>query len=121
MVVRPETLARTMLNGNETVLPTVSYLQICGASLIILNLRFIYEFSVQGMGFPFVPMISGVVETVSQIFAILFLLPVIGFYAAAAAEVVSWITSSAMNGAAYFVHIKKASSSLTKETVGDIK
>ena len=121
MIFLPEMLARFMLNTPETVALAVQYFKICGASLIFLNLLFVCRNAVQGMGYPLVPTLSGIAEMLLRIPVIVFLLPVIGFKAAAVAEATAWGGALLMNGIAYFIHIKKVSSSLTKETVGDIK
>lgn len=84
------------------------YLRICGAGLILLNILFIYRNAAQGMGYPFIPMLSGFAEMALRIPAIIFLLPHIGFRATAYAEIAAWIGALAMNFAAYSIHLRQA-------------
>lgn len=102
-------LASFMLNEEETVSLAVEYLKICGAALLLVNLLFVYRSSVQGMGYPFIPMISGIAEMALRIPAIIILLPIIGFQGAAYAEGVAWIGALALNLGAYIIHIKRFS------------
>lgn len=93
-----EQLAGFMLNEQDTISLTAQYLRVCGVGLILLNLLFVYRNVVQGMGHPFIPMLSGIVEMVLRIPAILFLLPRIGFVATAYAEWIAWIGALLLNG-----------------------
>lgn len=97
MVLLPKQLAGFMLNEYETIALTAQYLRICGAGLILLNLLFVYRNVVQGMGYPFIPMLSGIAEMVLRIPAIILLLPNIGFKATAYAEWVAWIGALLLN------------------------
>lgn len=101
MVFFPKQLAEFMLSGDETISLTVQYLRICGIGLILLNLLFVYRNVVQGMGFPFIPMLSGLAEMILRIPAIILLLPIVGFKATAYAELVAWIGALALNAAGY--------------------
>ena len=102
MAFLPDLLASLMLNGNKTVALSAGYLRICGYGLILLNLLFLCRRAVQGMGMPFVPMLSGFAEMALRIMVIPFLLPMIGFRAAACAEVIAWSAAVALNMAAYY-------------------
>lgn len=106
MVFLPTQLASFMLNGHETISLTAQYLKICGVGLILLNLLFVYRNVVQGMGYPFIPMLSGIAEMVLRIPAIILLLPSIGFKATAYAEWVAWIGALLLNvvGFKYSIH-----------------
>ncbi len=97
MILLPKQLATFMLNETETISLTVQYLKICGVGLILLNLLFVYRNVVQGMGYPFIPMLSGIAEMVLRIPAIILLLPSIGFKAAAYAELFAWIGALLLN------------------------
>lgn len=97
MVLFSKQLASFMLNEHETISFTTQYLKICGAGLILLNLLFVYRNVVQGMGYPFIPMLSGIAEMVLRIPAIILLLPIIGFKATAYAEWTAWIGALLLN------------------------
>ena len=101
-------LADLMLDESATIALAAEYLRICGAGLILLNILFIYRNAAQGMGYPFIPMLSGFAEMALRIPAIIFLLPHIGFRATAYAEIAAWIGALAMNFAAYTIHLRQA-------------
>lgn len=97
MVFFPKQLAVFMLNESETISLTSQYLRICGVGLILINLLFVYRNAVQGLGYPFIPMLSGIVEMILRILAIILLLPSIGFQATAYAELIAWIGALLLN------------------------
>lgn len=63
------------------------------------------------MGYPLIPMLSGIAEMVLRIPAIIFLLPHIGFRATAYAEIIAWIGALALNIGAYMIYYRKANQS----------
>lgn len=101
MVIIPDVLAMIMLNGHRTIQLTADFLRICGSLFFTLNFLFIYRSAVQGMGKPFIPMLSGFLEMALRIFVIVFFLPGIGFPAAAYAEVIAWIGALIINMTVY--------------------
>lgn len=103
----PKTLAGFMLNEEETIALAVQYLKICGAMLFLVNFLFVFRNSVQGMGYPFIPMCSGIMEMFLRIPVIMLFLSNIGFHATAYAETVAWVGALAMNFAAYVIRIRK--------------
>ncbi len=108
MFFAPEFLAKIMLNGDEAIALTADFLRIVGVTFWIISIMFVFRNAVQGMGFPFVPMCSGVLEMVMRIAAIVLLLPIIGFKATAIAEAAAWTGALVTNLIAYLVHIRKA-------------
>lgn len=102
-------LAGLMLNEAGTISLAVGYLKICGVLLILVNLLFVYRNNVQGMGYPFIPMLSGITEMALRIPIIIILLPRIGFQGVAFAEGAAWIGALALNLGAYIVYFKKIS------------
>lgn len=102
-------LAGLMLNEAGTISLAVGYLKICGVLLILVNLLFVYRNSVQGMGYPFIPMLSGITEMALRIPIIIILLPRIGFQGVAFAEGAAWIGALALNHGAYIIYFKKIS------------
>lgn len=111
MVFLSRPLAGLMLNEEETISLAVEYLKICGAALLLVNLLFIYRNCVQGMGYPFIPMLSGIAEMALRIPAIIILLPWIGFRGTAYAEGIAWIGALALNLGAYIIYFRNFSHS----------
>lgn len=111
MVFFSRPLAGLMLNEEETISLAVEYLKICGAALLLVNLLFIYRNCVQGMGYPFIPMLSGIAEMALRIPAIIILLPWIGFRGTAYAEGIAWIGALALNLGAYIIYFRNFSHS----------
>lgn len=107
MILYSKQLADFMLDESETISLSTEYLRICGAGLILLNLLFIYRNATQGMGYPLIPMLSGIAEMALRISAIIFLLPDIGFRATAYAEIAAWTGALALNAGAYIICFKK--------------
>ncbi|MBQ3162811.1 MAG: MATE family efflux transporter [Oscillospiraceae bacterium] len=107
MLFAPEFLAVIMLNGDEAIGLAAEFLRIVGATFWIISVMFVFRNAVQGMGYPFVPMCSGVLEMVMRIAVIVLLLPKIGFAATAIAEAAAWTGALLMNFIAYQVHIKR--------------
>lgn len=105
MTVFPCALAGLMLNGKEPIALAAQYLRICGMMLFILNFLFIFRNAVQGMGRPFIPMCSGILEMALRIAVIYLFLPTVGFAATAYAEAAAWIGALLLNVAAYWVII----------------
>lgn len=103
----PEILAGLLLNEAETITLAVQYLRICGVMLFFVNFLFVFRNSVQGMGYPFILMCSGIMEMVLRIPVIMLFLSRIGFQATAYAEAIAWAGALAMNATVYFMRIKK--------------
>ncbi|MCH5287701.1 MAG: MATE family efflux transporter [Christensenellaceae bacterium] len=112
MVFLPRLLASFMLNEAETMNLAVQYMRICGALLFLVNFLFVFRNGVQGLGYPVIPMCSGILEMVLRIPAIMILLPRIGFSAIAYAEIAAWIGSLTINAATYAVVIRRKSRQL---------
>lgn len=103
----PEFLAKIMVSGDEAVALSVEFLRIVGVTFWIISVMFVFRNTVQGMGYPFIPMCSGVLEMVMRISAIVLLLPKIGFKATAVAEAAAWSGALLLNFIAYVIHIRK--------------
>ena len=71
--------------------------------LFTVDMLFVFRNAVQGMGFPLVPMISGIVEMVLRIGVISLFIGQIGFRATAYAKVCAWVGALILNAAAYTV------------------
>ena len=107
MVFFPRGLAFIMLNDEATISLAVEFLPICGAMLFAVDLLFVFRNCVQGMGKPFMPMISGILEMVLRILVIILFIDKLGFTATAIAEVSAWLGALILNAMAYFISIRK--------------
>ncbi|MBR1822713.1 MAG: MATE family efflux transporter [Ruminococcus sp.] len=107
MVFLPRALASVMLNGEDTISLAVRFLPISGVMLFAVDLLFVFRNCVQGMGFPLVPMISGILEMVLRISVIILLIGSFGFRATAFAEVSAWTGALIMNMSAYLYLIRR--------------
>ncbi|MBR3825576.1 MAG: MATE family efflux transporter [Lachnospiraceae bacterium] len=107
MMVFPRPLAQLLLNSQQSINLAADFLRLCGSMFFLLNFLFVYRSAVQGMGKPFVPMCSGLLEMVVRILVITCFLPQIGFKATAYAEVLAWIGAVLVNCGAYLMDIHK--------------
>ena len=99
----PRELASLLLSGEEQISYAVEFLPICGIMLFSVDMLFVFRNAVQGMGFPLMPMISGIAEMVLRIGTISLFIGQIGFRATAYAEVCAWVGALIMNMIAYRV------------------
>lgn len=107
MMFVPEWLARIILTDNESVRYAVQFLPICGAMIWSVDFLFVFRSTLQGIGKPLVPMISGITEMVLRIFIIVVFSGTIGFTATAYAEVGAWFGAMLLNMIALHVHLRK--------------
>ena len=105
MMFFPKLLASLLLSGEEQIANAADFLSICGAMIFIVDILFVFRNAVQGMGFPLIPMISGVAEMVLRIGTISLLIGRFGFSSTAYAEICAWTGAFIMNAAAYKVII----------------
>ena len=103
MVFLPRQLASLILNGTEQIDHAVQFLPMCGIMIFAVDILFVIRNGVQGMGFPFVPMLSGIAEMLLRIGAIILFTDRIGFRATALAEICAWIGALTINTAAFIV------------------
>lgn len=95
-------LASFMLKGELARSLAETYLPITGIALIMVDGLFVYRSAVQGMGYPLIPMLSGIAEMFLRIGIILFLTGGIGFAATAFAEVGAWSGAFMINMIAFY-------------------
>lgn len=107
MLVFSRQLGGLMLNDSATIALTAQYLRICGVFLIFLNLLFVFRNAVLGMGYPFLPMISGILEMTLRIPAIILLMPKLGFRATGFAEAAAWTGAMALNVTAFIIYYRR--------------
>lgn len=110
----PEKLAGIMLSGSDSVSLASQFLPICGVMLFAVEMLFVFRQCVQGMGFPFVPMCSGILEMFLRISVIMIFIPILGFRATALAEVSAWTGALLTNLIAYKVYISRTARSKRK-------
>ena len=99
----PTELASLLLSGEEQISYAAEFLPICGIMMFAVDVLFVFRNAVQGMGFPLVPMISGVAEMVLRIGTISLFIGQIGFKATAFAEICAWVGALILNAVAYRV------------------
>lgn len=107
MVFTPETIAGFMLNESERIAIAVRFLPISGGLMFALNFLFIFRSGVQGMGFPFIPMCSGILEMIMRVVVVLLFIKPFGFEATAYAGASAWIAALLLNAGAYVVIIRR--------------
>ena len=101
MIFFPRLLASFMLNGKEQIDLAAQFLPITGIMLFAVDFLFVFRNGVQGMGSPFIPMCSGILEMVTRIAVIALFIGGIGFKATAYAEVLAWLGALIMNASAF--------------------
>lgn len=97
MVFAPRFLAGLLLTGEASIQLACEFLPICGIMIISVDLLFTFRSGVQGMGYPFIPMCSGILEMVMRIGIIVLLSGTLGFKATAFAEAGAWTAALILN------------------------
>ncbi len=98
----PRFLASILLNGEQPLRYASQFLPITGIMIFAVDFLFVFRSGVQGMGFPLIPMCSGITEMVLRISAISILISSLGFRATAVAEVCAWVGAGSINALAFF-------------------
>ena len=107
MVFIPRQLALIMLNGNEAVSLAAQYLIPSGIMIFAVDYLFIFRSTVQGMGKPIIPMVSGIAEMIIRVVVVFMLIENVGFMATAYAQIAAWVGALIMNFSAYVFYIRK--------------
>ena len=107
MVFFPRQLAGLMLSGNEQISIAAQFLPITGVMLFAVDFLFVFRNGVQGMGAPFIPMCSGILEMVLRIAVIALFIGGLGFKATAYAEVLAWTGALIMNASAFIYMLSR--------------
>ena len=107
MVFMPRTLAGLMLNSDETIALAERFMPVTGLMLISVDLLFVFRNGVQGMGFPTVPMISGIFEMAMRVFVIIAFIDSFGFITTAYAESAAWLGAVIINMTAFYYYLGK--------------
>ncbi len=103
MVFAPRTIAGFMLNGADTIEIAAQYLPVCGVMIFAVDFLFVFRSGVQGMGYPFIPMCSGIAEMVMRVGVIVLFIGQFGFLATAYASISAWIAALLLNSIAFFI------------------
>ena len=103
----PRQLAGLMLSDPENIELCVEYLRICGGMMWAISFLFLVRDTCQGMGFTFVPMISGFLELAARVIAAVWLTPRIGYNAIAIAEVSAWTSAFLLNGIYLWIKLRQ--------------
>ncbi len=93
----PRALASVLLNESGPIELTCQFLPIAGIMIFAVDFLFVFRSAVQGMGYPLVPMCSGVVEMVLRVGVIYFFFRRVGFFATAYAEAAAWTGALLLN------------------------
>ena len=107
MVFMPETIAGFMLNESERIAIAVRFLPIYGVMMFAVDFLFIFRSGVQGMGFPFIPMCSGILEMIMRVVVVVACIEPLGFEATAYAGIAAWVAALLLNAGAYVVIIRR--------------
>ena len=101
MIFFPRFLAGLLIQGEAPINLVCKFLPICGIAIIAVDCLFVIRSCVQGMGFPGLPMWSGVLEMVLRVAVISLFIGKIGIRAAAFAEISAWTGALIVNVIAF--------------------
>ncbi len=105
MVFFPAELSGILLHGHDQIALACEFMPRCGIMMIFVNTLFVVRSAVQGMGFPFLPMLSGILEMFLRIIVISTLMNRLGFRATAYAEISAWIGAFLVNLLAFHISL----------------
>lgn len=106
LLFAPEFLASLMLSDKENIALAVQYLRICGSMMWSISFLFLVRNTCQGMGFTFIPMISGFLELIARVIVVIRFTPVLGYSAIALAEVSAWASAFVLNGVYLWIKLR---------------
>ena len=93
----------------------VEFLRIVGAGYCLLTLVNVVRFSIQGLGFSVLAILSGVMEMIARCFAGLVIAPHMGFAAVAMGHPLAWLFADIFLIPAFLLCRKKVASTLHEE------
>ncbi|MBQ7200568.1 MAG: MATE family efflux transporter, partial [Eubacterium sp.] len=82
------------------------FLPTCGAMIWTVDLLFVVRSTLQGMGKPFIPMLSGILEMVLRVSVIILFSGSVGFISTAYAEICAWTGAMLLNLVALYVQLR---------------
>ena len=107
MMFAPGWLAGIILSDAESISYAVKFLPACGAMIWSVDFLFVFRSALQGIGKPFIPMVSGILEMAVRVFIIVVFSGTIGFMATAYAEIGAWVGAMLINMIALGVQLKR--------------
>lgn len=107
LLFAPRTMASIVLSDPEIIELSVDFLRICGIMGWSISMLFVVRNALQGMGFTVVPMLSGFLELIARVVAILSLASSLGYTAVAIAETSAWFSAFVLNGIFLLIKLKK--------------
>lgn len=102
----PQALSKIMLSDAFNIKISSEYLVINGVMLWSLCFLFLVRSTCQGMGFTFVPMISGILELVARVGVVIIFIDRFQFSAIAAAGTTAWFAALVLNGVYLFIILR---------------
>lgn len=104
-----EKLALLFVEASETeIIHNIGlYLKIESGFYLFLVFIGCIRFSIQGMGYSGLAMISGVMELIARVLAVIFLIPRFGYVGACLASPIAWVMADLFLFPAYFYVMKK--------------
>ena len=95
-------------SGNEHIVKLAhSYLTISSLFYFFIAQIFIYRNALQGLGRPFIPLISSIGELIVRSFFAIYLAGIIGYYSVFYAGPISWVTAGVVVAIGYYSTINK--------------
>lgn len=107
-------MAFVFLNSDDSEIlePAVIYLKISTLFYFFLGLIFVFRQALQGMGYPILPLLSGITELVMRGFCAFYLASTMGYLGLCYATPIAWIGGSVIVVGGYLYIIKKYKVSL---------
>ncbi|MBO6282210.1 MAG: MATE family efflux transporter [Alphaproteobacteria bacterium] len=97
------------------------YLDISTLFYFFLGLIFVFRNSIQGMGKPFIPLMSCVVELLTRSFAAVYLAKIMGYVGVLYASALSWVAAGILVVCGYIYYIRKFNKEKLRWKMGEIK
>lgn len=105
----PELLVSLILTDEKNIALSLDFLRVCGVMMWAISFLFLVRNTCQGMGYTMIPMVSGILELIARVAAVVLLTPTMGFMAVAFAEVSAWTSAFLLNGVYLWIKLRKLS------------
>ena len=107
LICFPRQLAGIMINDEKNISIAADFLIVNGVMLWSLCFLFLVRSTCQGMGFTFIPMLSGILELFARVVVVLVLIRYLSFIAVAVASTSAWLAALIMNGVYLAILLKR--------------
>lgn len=107
LIFAPRAMASIVLTDPAIIDISLDFLRISGVMGWSISMLFVVRNALQGMGFTVVPMISGFLELVARVVAVLALVSSLGYTAIAIAETSAWFSAFVLNGVFLVIKLRK--------------